>query len=320
MIPALHAQVMNVLLGVLDDGRLTDSKGRTVSFANTVIIMTSNLGSDLLLEHGNTPLARELVSGVVKQHFRPEFLNRLDDVVMFEPLGHEHLRAVARLQVRFRFSPATLLPSFPPSPSGHCPPLHGASSTLLPSFPPSPSAHCPPFTAANMRSGFRAQCNHAASCLHDVQPFLWQESALRVCRDERTCSADPLPPACAQVKELNARLMHKGISLELTEAALDYAVGQSYDHMYGARPLRRWLEHHILTDLSRMIVGGQLPDGSHVVADTAAGSDSEKDGGGLKYDVQKGPERAEEDANGVEAKRARWEGVVEEPLDSEMEE
>jgi ATP-dependent Clp protease ATP-binding subunit ClpA len=93
-------QVMNVLLGVLDDGRLTDAKGRTVSFANTVIIMTSNLGSDLLLEHGNTPLAKELVMGVVKQHFRPEFLNRLDDVVMFEPLGHEQLRAIARMQVR----------------------------------------------------------------------------------------------------------------------------------------------------------------------------------------------------------------------------
>ena len=90
---------MNVLLGVLDDGRLTDSKGRTVSFANTVIIMTSNLGSDLLLEHGNTALAKELVSGVVKQHFRPEFLNRLDDVVMFEPLGRAQLRQVARMQV-----------------------------------------------------------------------------------------------------------------------------------------------------------------------------------------------------------------------------
>lgn len=92
-------QVMNVLLGVLDDGRLTDAKGRTVSFANTVIIMTSNLGSDLLLEHGNSALAKELVMGVVKQHFRPEFLNRLDDVVMFEPLGHEQLRQIARMQV-----------------------------------------------------------------------------------------------------------------------------------------------------------------------------------------------------------------------------
>ena len=85
-----------MLLGVLDDGRLTDSKGRTVSFANTVIIMTSNLGSDLLLEHGNSQMAKDLVMGVVKQHFRPEFLNRLDDVVIFEPLGQLQLREVAR--------------------------------------------------------------------------------------------------------------------------------------------------------------------------------------------------------------------------------
>ena len=90
---------MNLLLGVLDDGRLTDSKGRTVSFANTVIIMTSNLGSDLLLEHGNSQMAKDLVMGVVKQHFRPEFLNRLDDVVMFEPLGQLQLREVARKMV-----------------------------------------------------------------------------------------------------------------------------------------------------------------------------------------------------------------------------
>ncbi len=95
---------MNVLLGVLDDGRLTDSKGRTVSFANTVIIMTSNLGSDLLLEHGNSQMARDLVMGVVQQHFRPEFLNRLDDVVMFEPLGQLQLREVAGKMVRLPMS------------------------------------------------------------------------------------------------------------------------------------------------------------------------------------------------------------------------
>ncbi len=92
-------QVLNILLGVLDDGRLTDAKGRTVSFANTVIILTSNLGSDLLLEHGNTARAKDLVMGVVKQHFRPEFLNRLDDVVMFDPLGHDQLRKIAAIQV-----------------------------------------------------------------------------------------------------------------------------------------------------------------------------------------------------------------------------
>ena len=91
---------MNILLGVLDDGRLTDAKGRTVSFANTVIILTSNLGSDLLLEHGNGALAKDLVMGVVRQHFRPEFLNRLDDVVLFDPLGHDQLRKIAAIQVR----------------------------------------------------------------------------------------------------------------------------------------------------------------------------------------------------------------------------
>jgi ATP-dependent Clp protease ATP-binding subunit ClpB len=115
--------------------------------------------------------------------------------------------------------------------------------------------------------------------------------------------------------------MHKSISLELTEAALDYAVGQSYDHMYGARPLRRWLEHHILTDLSRMIVGGQLPDGAHVIADAKSGADA---GGGLTYEVKKAaasPDKGEDEMNGgVEAKRARWAGALDEPLESEMEE
>ncbi len=70
-----------------------------MSFANTVIIMTSNLGSDLLLEHGNSQMAKDLVMGVVRQHFRPEFLNRLDDVVMFEPLGQLQLREVASKMV-----------------------------------------------------------------------------------------------------------------------------------------------------------------------------------------------------------------------------
>lgn len=87
------------------------------------------------------------------------------------------------------------------------------------------------------------------------------------------------------MKELNDRLVTKSITLQLTPAALDYAVAQSYDHMYGARPLRRWLEHHILTDLSRMIVTGDLTEGSIVTAD----SDSAK-GGALRYAVQRAPE------------------------------
>ncbi|KAK9916599.1 hypothetical protein WJX75_004717 [Coccomyxa subellipsoidea] len=207
-----HREVMNILLGVLDDGRLTDAKGRTVSCANTVIILTSNLGSDLLLEHGNSALAKDLVMGVVKQHFRPEFLNRLDDIVMFDPLGHEQLRKIAAIQV----------------------------------------------------------------------------------------------------KELNQRLIHKSITLELTPAALDYAVAQSFDHMYGARPLRRWLEHNILTDLSRMIVSGELTEGSTVIADADAAT-------GLRYTVHKPAEPLNKDSD---AKRPRWAGqsALDDDDESEMEE
>src|SRR5256884_2154456 len=91
-----HPDVFNVLLQLLDDGRLTDSKGRTVDFKNTVIIMTSNLGAQYLNAEGlRTPeafeVAREKVMGVLQQHFRPEFLNRVDDVIIFNPIGQEQL-------------------------------------------------------------------------------------------------------------------------------------------------------------------------------------------------------------------------------------
>ena len=128
--------------------RLTDSKGRTVSFNNTLIILTSNLGAAARLELGDTPAGRAAVMDAVRRHFRPEFLNRIDEVVEFQPLQPAQLREVARLQAG----------------------------------------------------------------------------------------------------ELDARLRERcSISLELTEAALDYAVAQAYDPVYGARPLRRWLEHSIIT-------------------------------------------------------------------------
>ena len=96
------------------------------------------------------------------------------------------------------------------------------------------------------------------------------------------------------MKELNGRLVNKSITLQLTPAALDFAVAQSYDHMYGARPLRRWLEHHILTDLSRMIVTGELNEGSTVTADSG--------GGALRYAVQQQPGNG----GGGENKRPRF--------------
>ncbi|KAI8113738.1 hypothetical protein M9435_003730 [Picochlorum sp. BPE23] len=199
-----HPDVMNLLLGVLDDGRLTDSKGRTVSFANTIIIMTSNLGSKILLDEGNSASAKEAVLSVVRQNFRPEFLNRLDEMVIFDPLGPEQLREVARLQ------------------------------TI----------------------------------------------------------------------ELNQRLVERSITLSMTDKALDYAAKESYDHLYGARPLRRWLEHNIITALSRMIISGELPDDSKVIVD--------RNESGLTFSVRPDEEAAAARAAlaGASVKRARLDNMI----------
>ena len=97
-----HPDVFNVLLQVLDDGRLTDGHGRTVDFRNTVIVMTSNLGSDRireLAEGHEYALMKEQVMSVVGQHFRPEFINRIDDIIVFHPLVREQLHEIAKIQV-----------------------------------------------------------------------------------------------------------------------------------------------------------------------------------------------------------------------------
>jgi len=99
-----HPDVFNILLQVLDDGRLTDSKGRTVDFKNTVLIMTSNLGAQILNAEALTDeaafdRAREQVMEVLKQSFRPEFLNRVDDIVIFRPLGEEQLSHIIDLRL-----------------------------------------------------------------------------------------------------------------------------------------------------------------------------------------------------------------------------
>ena len=97
-----HPDVFNVLLQVLDDGRLTDGQGRVVDFKNTIIIMTSNLGSDLILE-ADTPEKqaglRDQLNGMLRQTFRPEFLNRIDEIVMFQQLGKEHIASIIKLQL-----------------------------------------------------------------------------------------------------------------------------------------------------------------------------------------------------------------------------
>jgi ATP-dependent Clp protease ATP-binding subunit ClpB len=99
-----HPDVFNVLLQVLDDGRLTDGQGRTVDFRNTVIIMTSNLGSHVIQElagESNYAKMKSSVMEIVQQHFRPEFINRVDDIVVFHPLGREQLRSIVDIQLGF---------------------------------------------------------------------------------------------------------------------------------------------------------------------------------------------------------------------------
>jgi ATP-dependent Clp protease ATP-binding subunit ClpB len=97
-----HPEVLNVLLQLLDDGRLTDGKGRTVDFKNVVVIMTSNLGSQFLAEHTGdlTEGVRRQMTEALRQHFRPEFLNRVDEVIFFHALGLEHMKAIVDIQIR----------------------------------------------------------------------------------------------------------------------------------------------------------------------------------------------------------------------------
>jgi len=98
-----HPDVFNVLLQVLDDGRMTDGQGRTVDFKNTVIVMTSNLGSQMIQQMAGEPYPaiKSAVMDEVKAFFRPEFINRIDEVVVFHPLGDENLKSIARIQLGY---------------------------------------------------------------------------------------------------------------------------------------------------------------------------------------------------------------------------
>ncbi|MBT5020100.1 MAG: AAA domain-containing protein, partial [Planctomicrobium sp.] len=97
-----HRDVFNVLLQVLDDGRLTDRQGRTVDFTNTIVVMTSNIGSNAILElteQGEEEKVRDTCMDALKHHFRPEFLNRVDEVIVFHPLQRKEIRKIVELQI-----------------------------------------------------------------------------------------------------------------------------------------------------------------------------------------------------------------------------
>ena len=98
-----HPDVFNVLLQVLDDGRMTDGQGRTVDFKNTVIVMTSNLGSQMIQQMSGSDysVVKLAVMGEVKTHFRPEFVNRIDEIVVFHALSQAHIAGIARIQLKY---------------------------------------------------------------------------------------------------------------------------------------------------------------------------------------------------------------------------
>ncbi len=167
-----HPDVFNILLQVLDDGRVTDSQGRTVDFKNTIIILTSNLGSPYILdgidENGEiSENARSLVDALLKKTFRPEFLNRLDEIVFYKPLTKENIFKIIDLQIN----------------------------------------------------------------------------------------------------QLNKRLLDKQLRCTLTEAAKSYIVDEAFDPAFGARPLRRYVQHTVETMIAKRILQGDVAPGSELVVD-----------------------------------------------------
>jgi len=167
-----HPDVFNVMLQILDDGRITDSKGNTVDFKNTILIMTSNIGSEFLLDgiddNGNIKSdANDAVMNMLRAHFRPEFLNRLDAIIMFKPLTKDNISGIIGLLM----------------------------------------------------------------------------------------------------KDLNSRVADKEIEIELSDAARDYIVDSGYDPVYGARPLKRFLQKNVETLVAREILSNSLSRGDTVIID-----------------------------------------------------
>jgi ATP-dependent Clp protease ATP-binding subunit ClpB len=166
-----HPDVFNVLLQVLDDGRITDGQGRTVDFRNTVLIMTSNIGSQYILHEENAEQREAKVTEALRGHFRPEFLNRIDEIIIFDRLKREELTSIVDLQL----------------------------------------------------------------------------------------------------DRVRKRLAKQGLALALSEAAKELLGNLGYDPVYGARPLKRAIQHHLLDPLSLDVLDGKFVDGDVIQADVEGG-------------------------------------------------
>lgn len=163
-----HPEVFNVLLQLLDDGRLTDSKGRTVNFKNAVIVMTSNLASDVIMKHqGDREAQEKAVSLALTQHFRPEFINRLDDIIIFQPISDQQIKEIVKMQLT----------------------------------------------------------------------------------------------------SVELRLKKKNLHLVITDAAIEYLSKVGFDPVFGARPLKRIIQHEVLDDISLMIIEKTVEEGDTILID-----------------------------------------------------
>jgi ATP-dependent Clp protease ATP-binding subunit ClpB len=166
-----HPDVFNVLLQVLDDGRITDSQGRTVDFKNTILIMTSNLGSEFILDgiaDGEiSPDARAQVDRLLRTHFRPEFLNRIDEIVYYKPLTRDEIGSIVRLMIA----------------------------------------------------------------------------------------------------GLNKRLEDKQLKVTLTDDAMNAVIDRGFDPVFGARPLKRYLQSHVETLIARRVIAADVAPGTELVVD-----------------------------------------------------
>ena len=172
-----HPDVFNILLQILDDGRVTDSQGRTVDFKNTILIMTSNLGSEYLLtgidDQGNIKKENEeMVMNSLKGSFRPEFLNRLDEIIMFKPLTKDNIANIIDLVIA----------------------------------------------------------------------------------------------------DINKRIADKEMTITLSEKAKDYIAESAYDPVYGARPLKRYIQKNIETSLAKEILAGRAGQGDNLTVDVSDGT------------------------------------------------
>ena len=175
-----HPDVFNVLLQLLDDGRLTDGKGKVVDFKNTIVIMTSNIGSEIILEDPQlSDTTKEAVLDEMKHRFKPEFLNRIDDIIIFKSLGKDSVKNIIKLIL----------------------------------------------------------------------------------------------------EDINRKLKEQFVKVEFTDKSLDFIVNEAYDPAYGARPLKRFVQKDIETNLSKMILSNEIPENSTILID----SDGEK----LTYTVKK---------------------------------